>query len=138
MMCLMGNALHQHFAWRLCRRYVREFRCWLLMLAMATHVYGCVQKLVWRAYAEQDGFVVLRVLGHCVVYVACVALVLCRDGMRITFPRYFTVVLCLLLIAFSCFSAFFIRFGVDAMDFHLPDWFCELQKIAYFQVSQDL
>ena len=132
---LIINALYQHFDFKVILRWFGQFRCWLLILSIIINIYCTIQKLTWNLYKVEDAYGVAHVVINMIAYNGGILLCLCRDGMKQTFPLWFSICLCLFLLFVSSWNAFFIQFDIDDINQTASSWFLELEKEAYYQVN---
>ena len=119
--------LWKHFEWKICRRLLSSFRPCMLVISLLIRLYCPLQATIWKLSEYSD----INVLCYTVSYDLGMLLLLTRDGMLVTYPARFTVILSVVMFLFSLFNIMRLQFyGQNGW----PSWFVYLDKVAYIQV----
>eukprot|EP01084_Bolivina_argentea_P058277 106407_1 len=122
--------MRKHFEKNMINELLMQFRCNLLIISILIIIYTAIQKLIW--FNSYDlSFMVQIFLNHLVFDMGAV-LLLIRDGLNVSYPKYFVFLLSMILTVISFWNIFVLTFGRQIEIY--PKWFVVIEKEAYIQV----
>ena len=123
--------IYEFFVWRMLKKLFFQFRFNMLMISVLLISYTAIQKIIWSNDSVRD----VRMFIDFVAFIIIVMIMAFRDGMNITYPKYFVLGYSVAVFLICLWNISLITFYPTFDGEVYPQWFTLIGKQAYYSIS---